>query len=683
MDTSDLGVPTTGSFSEVSGLGSETTIAEYRAGAEIGERGKLQVDISNLESFVLKTGDRADEFTVDLNHPQSPVPELKISTGDGDDTVDVNVIESSTIITGPGAGAGPHVKAFSGAPATETQSFFAYPPSFTGGVRVATGDINGDGVADIITGAGAGVGPHVRVFDGRSNAELLSFFAYTPSFTGGVYVAAGDVTGDGRADIITGVGGGASPHVKVFDGRTGAEVRSFFAFDPAFSGGVRVAAGDVNGDGLADIIVGAGPGAGPHVKVFDAISNAEIRSFFAYAPSFRGGVYVAAGDVNGDTVDDIITGPDAGVAPLVRVFDGTNLAALRSFFAYTPSFTGGVRVAAGDVNGDGLDDIVTGAGPGAGPHVRVFDSYSGGEIRSFFAYDPNFQGGVFVAANDVGRAGVFDLTAETGDGDDHVALDFLTGGPRVDLIDVDMGTGADNFALNWKGALQDAAVQQKIDVDVDFDGAGSNELSVQDTVGLEFIGGDIDRPIIIGAIGNPESLDMEIHSSGGLLGAKTQVHGGTGHNGMQLYFQGKLKVSNTAHQLSATLDLGAGSDDVVLDFEDLELVGSSSAAPIQIDVRGGADEDTLLVIGTNRADRIAVTDRTISFDALVDIGYDGFEDLRVNALAGDDSVTMTSFDRRTRTLLDGGPGRDRFTGRFDSDPGPNLQLVNFEITNMK
>jgi hypothetical protein len=56
-----------------------------------------------------------------------------------------------------------------------------------------------------------------------------------------------------------------------------------------------------------------------------------------------------------------------------------------------------VRVAAGDVNADGFADIITGAGPGGGPHVKVFDSHSLNLLHSFFAYEPNFAGGVFVA----------------------------------------------------------------------------------------------------------------------------------------------------------------------------------------------------------------------------------------------------------------------------------------------
>ena len=157
---------------------------------------------------------------------------------------------------------------------TEVASFFAFDPAFPGGVSVAAGDVTGDGVADIITGAGAGGGPHVRVFSlaGGVVTEVASFFAYDPAFPGGVNVAAGDVTGDGVAEIITGAGPGGGPHVRAFSlaGGVVTEVASFFAYDPAFPGGVSVAAGDVTGDGVAEIITGAGPGGGPHVRAFSS-----------------------------------------------------------------------------------------------------------------------------------------------------------------------------------------------------------------------------------------------------------------------------------------------------------------------------------------------------------------------------------------------------------------------------
>jgi hypothetical protein len=223
--------------------------------------------------------------------------------------------------------------------------------------------------------------------------------AYDVGFTGGVYVAVADVNHDGFADIITGAGAGGGPNVKVFSGKDGSLLTSFFAYTTSFTGGVRVAGGDVNGDGFADIITGAGPGGGPHVKVFNGANpNKLLASYFAYAPSFTGGVFVAAGDTNGDGRADIVTGAGAGGGPHVQVFDGSNVNnVLASFFAYGTNFTGGVSVATADVNGDGKADIITGPGPRGGPNVKAFDGSNPAILLdNFFAYDPAFLGGVFV-----------------------------------------------------------------------------------------------------------------------------------------------------------------------------------------------------------------------------------------------------------------------------------------------
>jgi hypothetical protein len=302
------------------------------------------------------------------------------------------------IVTGAGAGGGPHVKIFDVATQSVKLSFFAYAPTFLGGVRVAVGDVTGDGIPDLVTAPGPGGGPHIKVFDGATGALVRQFFAYAPSFTGGVWVAVGDVNGDGKADVITGAGPGGGPHVKVFDGATGAVLKSFFAYAPSFTGGVSVAVGDVDGDGKADVITGAGPGGGPHVRAFSGATGGLLYQFFAYSPVFTGGVTVAAGDVNGDGKADVITGPGAGGSPLVKVFSGANGAMLESFLAFDPSFPGGVRVGARDLNGDGHADILAGAGPGPGPYVRVLDGASLTELDRFVAYDPTFTGGIFVAA---------------------------------------------------------------------------------------------------------------------------------------------------------------------------------------------------------------------------------------------------------------------------------------------
>ena len=249
---------------------------------------------------------------------------------------------------------------------------------------------------NIVTGAGTGGGPHVRVFSSANGTVKNEFYAYDPTFTGGVRVAQGHLDQDGILDWITAAGAGGGPHVKVFSGASGEEVRSFYAYDPLFSGGVNVAAGDIDGDGMDDVITGAGASGGPHVKVFSGASGEEIRSFYAYDPLFSGGVNVAAGDIDGDGMDDVITGAGASGGPHVKVFSGASGEEIRSFYAYDPLFAGGVTVAASDFDGDQLAEIVTGAGLGGGPHVKTFSGATGEEMLSSYAYDPSFGGGVFV-----------------------------------------------------------------------------------------------------------------------------------------------------------------------------------------------------------------------------------------------------------------------------------------------
>jgi hypothetical protein len=384
-------------------------------------------------------------------------------------TGDVNGDGLDDIVTGA-ASAGGHVKVFDGKTGAEIHSFFAFSPTFTGGVRVATGDVDGDGRADIITGSGPG-SAQVKVFSGKSLAEIRSFAPYDPRFDGGVFVAAADLDGDRSADIVIGNDAGGSPQVKVFSGRTGGELQSFSPFPSTFSGGVRVATGDIDGDkvvdiiasgglgsgstkifsgktsqeiralvpfgtpysggvfvaasdfdgdGLADVVTGADAGAVPHVKVFRALTGAEMNSFNAFPTSFSGGVRVATGDIDGDGTSDIITGSGPG-ASHVKAFSGRDGSTLHSFFAFD-GFSGGVFVASGDVNGDGLDDIITGAGPGAGPHVKVFDGKTGVELHSFFAYSPNFNGGVSVATGDVDGDGRADIITGSGTGSTHVKV---------------------------------------------------------------------------------------------------------------------------------------------------------------------------------------------------------------------------------------------------------------------
>jgi hypothetical protein len=304
------------------------------------------------------------------------------------------------LIVGAGKGAKPRTRVLDAVTSDQQAELLPQANSFDGGIPVAAGDVNGDGVPDIITGVGKGGAPSVKVFDGKSGALLASFFAYEPTFRGGVFVAAGDVNGDGLAEVITGAGPGGAPQVKVFDGVATSPnlAGSFLAFPADFRGGVRVATGDVNGDGTAAIVTGPGGGTGPVVKIFTS-DGTPVRSFTAFSPQYRGGVFVAAGDVNGDGRAEIIVGPGSGTAAVVKVLDATTGELIKSIKPYGRTFRGGVHVAAADVDGDGQTDLVTSPASGTGAVVRAFDSTTGDKLRNLRPFANGAGRGLFVAGS--------------------------------------------------------------------------------------------------------------------------------------------------------------------------------------------------------------------------------------------------------------------------------------------
>jgi hypothetical protein len=253
--------------------------------------------------------------------------------------------------------------------------------SYRGGVRIARGDFNGDGVADLVTGTGAGIESRISIWDGAT-ARMIADFDPFPGYMGGVWVAAGDVNGDGVADLAVGADLGLSPHVKVFSGRDLSEIASFYAYAPGFLGGVHVALGDVNRDGFADLVTAPGTGAGPHMTVFDGRSLAaglgpqHLADFWMYDPGMTSGVDLTVGDIDGDGYADIITGPANGLAHL-RAVSGRALSTgqgpvdIISTILWSGNASG-LRVSAVDADGDGRVDLVTAPGGPSAGRIALF-----------------------------------------------------------------------------------------------------------------------------------------------------------------------------------------------------------------------------------------------------------------------------------------------------------------------
>ena len=289
---------------------------------------------------------------------------------------------------------------------------------FTGGERVSVADVTGDGVPDYVVGTGPSITAAVVIYDGVTKQEIFRYFPFE-GFQGGVFVSTGDINKDGINDIAITPDEGGGPRVVVLSKVNGAFTRiaNFFGInDPGFRGGARSAIGDLNGDGFAELVVSAGFGGGPRISVFDGAALAQgreahpIGDFFLFNPALRNGAYLAVGDVNGDGFADIIGGAGPGGGPQVFIISGKTLLEqgpeiavsnpISNFFAGNPDNRGGIRVAAKNLDNDRKADVVTGAGDGGGSTVSVYlgASLTAGNLNPLYQFDafPGYLGGVFV-----------------------------------------------------------------------------------------------------------------------------------------------------------------------------------------------------------------------------------------------------------------------------------------------
>lgn len=225
-----------------------------------------------------------------------------------------------------------------------------------------------------------------------TNADGSARFTLNPfeaTFTGGVRVAVADVNGDGQDDVIAVPGFGGAPIIKIFSGTDGTLISQKMIFEDTFRGGLYVDAGDSAQLGYAQILVGAGFKGGPRVNLYDAVRDVSLLNYFAYDPNFRGGVAVDMSDLRGGLQQNIVTSPGKGGGPQVNVYDGLPLSTSEvptkrgTFTAGADASTDGLRV--------GADVLSTGTNPRRAILVGPFTPDTAALTTTF---DP-FEKGVF------------------------------------------------------------------------------------------------------------------------------------------------------------------------------------------------------------------------------------------------------------------------------------------------
>ena len=269
---------------------------------------------------------------------------------------------------------------------------------FEGVDDLKSADLNGNGNFELVLGGAIGAEPKVKImtYDGRLIKEFL---AYDKSFRGGLSLALGDVDADGKIEIVVGAKTGGNGRLKIFD-QNGNLKKEINAYDRNFKGEIVLAVGNIDGQGAEEIVLGFGAGLAPTIRILSG-EGKLIGAFFAYGKNYLGGIELEVANLDGlknGAKAEIIVLPRQAITTEVRLFDHHGKL-LNKFFAFDRNYKAGAYLSAGDVNNDGILEIIVSAqaGKGNAPHVRVFNA-KGIIMESFYAWEANYNGGVRASA---------------------------------------------------------------------------------------------------------------------------------------------------------------------------------------------------------------------------------------------------------------------------------------------
>jgi len=287
-----------------------------------------------------------------------------------------------------------------------------------GGYDISVIDLGGDGTDEILIGSGRWSKPEVKIL--RNDGTVInSFLAYNKNFTGGINIAGCDFDGDGRGEILTGANAGGGAHIRIFDGYGNLKINSgFFAFSENIKNGVQIGCVDINGDNIDEILAVGGDKI-KQLKIFN-INIKLIKEI--NLPFISDNIDISSIDLGGDGIEEILVSGGFLDKPFVQIYRG-DLSLINEFYAYNENFSGGVKVSAIDIDGDKKQEIATVPGLNGGPHLRIFNGY-GQEKKTKFVFDKNFIGGLSIAVNSSQEILIAPQNLPTGNSDIYKYIDI-------------------------------------------------------------------------------------------------------------------------------------------------------------------------------------------------------------------------------------------------------------------
>jgi len=253
-------------------------------------------------------------------------------------------------------------------------------------------------------------GDFLRFLDADGNRVRNGFFVFEEGYKGGDKIAHIDLDSNGKRDLIV------VHNNRIMAWRDDGQIfMKVYPYTTSYKGELRVAVGDLNNDGWQEIYIAPSDGYPGALKVYTRHGRKMRRDFYPFGESYTGGFYLGTGNIDGGPyyTDELLIGSGQGIQPKVSIYN-FNLDKIHEWLAYEYWFSGGVPVTGGDVNGDGIDEVIVGAGPGKKPVVRIFDKSGVQLYDEFQVYSSFGTPGVEVLSTDVDFDGRDDIVGMSG-----------------------------------------------------------------------------------------------------------------------------------------------------------------------------------------------------------------------------------------------------------------------------